>query len=225
MTHRRVGLIVVGKSWLVNLIIGEDRFEHKFAPSSVTKETEFEEKLVALNTGETVSAAIFNIPGLIENDQEAIDRNKVEIQKAFEQRSTSVIVFVVSTAGGQVWDEDVVAFKALNDAYQLKQESLCIVVNQLKKKRPTDYEGKTTLRLESLFGISPLCVTFINEVDDDDEEGLQVALASLQMDAYLASMFGTTRYSCRPTRSRRQRRQPRSCRGSWMRCGAPCRQR
>eukprot|EP01113_Clastostelium_recurvatum_P022871 TRINITY_DN27385_c0_g1_i1.p1 TRINITY_DN27385_c0_g1~~TRINITY_DN27385_c0_g1_i1.p1 ORF type:complete len:298 (-),score=98.48 TRINITY_DN27385_c0_g1_i1:102-920(-) len=181
---RNVGLIVVGnsgvgKTWIVNIVIGEELFEHRYDCSAVTKETEFVEKQVTFKNGEKVAAVIFNIPGLIENDQEAIERNKTEIQKAFVLCPTSVIVFVTSTAGGRIRDEDVVAFKALNEAYQLKKESLCVVVNQLKKKRPPNYEGETTLCLENLFGIAPLRVAFINETEEDDAKGRSDAFSSL----------------------------------------------
>eukprot|EP01113_Clastostelium_recurvatum_P034183 TRINITY_DN4604_c0_g1_i1.p1 TRINITY_DN4604_c0_g1~~TRINITY_DN4604_c0_g1_i1.p1 ORF type:complete len:295 (+),score=71.70 TRINITY_DN4604_c0_g1_i1:181-1065(+) len=180
----QVGLIVlgnsgVGKSWLVNLFLGENTFEHRYAASAVTKATEFEEMDVKLQTGKTVRAAIFNIPGLIENDQRAIDKNKEEIQKAFALRPISVIVFVLNTSGGRVRDEDVVAFQALNSAYQLKPESLCIVVNQLSPRRHATYEAEVTIRLESLFRIRPLRIAFINELDGNDEQGLAAARSSL----------------------------------------------
>eukprot|EP01113_Clastostelium_recurvatum_P003683 TRINITY_DN1160_c0_g1_i2.p2 TRINITY_DN1160_c0_g1~~TRINITY_DN1160_c0_g1_i2.p2 ORF type:complete len:307 (+),score=81.94 TRINITY_DN1160_c0_g1_i2:124-921(+) len=169
----------VGKTWLVNLTLGKEAFRAAYESSSVTKTTEYVDVMVTYSRG-AVMTRLFNIPGLIENNQEAIEHNKVEIQKAFVQRPVSVVVFVFSVTGGRIRDEDMVAFEALNKSYRLKPESLCIVVNQLnKKKRTPDYERETKLRIESLTGIPSLPIAFINEVDDDDVAGRQEARATL----------------------------------------------
>src|SRR5689334_8190203 len=112
-----VGNSGVGKSFLANTILGEEFFEHKLDPSAVTTSTEF--KSVALQDGSEL--AIFNIPGLIENKQEAIERNKVEIDKAFVARPVSIILYVFGNSGGRIRDEDVIAFQALDSAYQLQR--------------------------------------------------------------------------------------------------------
>ena len=73
--------------------------------------------------------AVFNIPGLIEADQAAIDRNKNEIYKAFQQRPNSVVAFVFTGgSGGRILDEDVIAFKAINDAYHFDSDSLLLII-------------------------------------------------------------------------------------------------
>ncbi|CAF4734590.1 unnamed protein product, partial [Rotaria magnacalcarata] len=60
-------------------------FKHECSPSSVTHATEFQ-----AYTADGDSYAVFNIPGLLEDDQDAVDRNKQEIYKAFQQSPNSV---------------------------------------------------------------------------------------------------------------------------------------
>mmetsp|Transcript_14986 Transcript_14986/g.20961 ORF Transcript_14986/g.20961 Transcript_14986/m.20961 type:complete len:197 (+) Transcript_14986:227-817(+) len=81
----------------------------------------------------------------------AIERNKREIQKAFEICPVSVIVFVFGNNGGRIRSEDCVAFEALAKAYELKHKSLCFVVNDLPDNVPENYEAKTILSLKKLF--------------------------------------------------------------------------
>jgi predicted GTPase len=71
------GIIVLGnsgagKSYLCNILIGHDNFEHNFQPGAVTTETE-----VCDITDGSKRMKIFNIPGLVESKQERINRNKV----------------------------------------------------------------------------------------------------------------------------------------------------
>jgi putative ribosome biogenesis GTPase RsgA len=63
------GLIIlgnsgVGKSFLANVLLGEEAFTHEFSARSVTHRTEFRE--IKFND---YRYAIFNVPGLIEADQ------------------------------------------------------------------------------------------------------------------------------------------------------------
>ena len=65
----KFGLIIlgnsgVGKSFLGNILLGREAFEHKFTGGSVTHRTEYQEVTIDDNV-----YAIFNIPGLIEADQ------------------------------------------------------------------------------------------------------------------------------------------------------------
>lgn len=125
-----------GKSFLCNIILDNERFESNFLPSAVTTKTE----------NETINAnqykwVVFNIPGLIEIDQEAINRNKEEIMKAFNQSSQSIVIFVWTQIGGRAQTDDIIAFNALNAAYRFPQESLFFVVNNLPAQRSKQYEG------------------------------------------------------------------------------------
>ncbi|CAF3872328.1 unnamed protein product [Rotaria sp. Silwood1] len=150
----------VGKSFIGNVVLGRDVFEHGCSASSVTHETEFEDYAVG-----NASYAVFNIPGLIEADQEAVDRNKTEIYKAFQQRPNSIVAFVFTGgSGGRIRDEDVVAFKAIHAAYNFQPESLLLIVNDLPLNRSPKYEGETTIRLEGLVNIPNVRICFLDRI-------------------------------------------------------------
>jgi len=121
-----------------------EAFVHKFSPNSVTSVTEFQ----TLEFEDT-SIAVFNIPGLIESNQAAIDRNKIQIHKAFELRPVSIILYVFGNQGGRIREEDLIAFQAIDQAYKIDREALCFIVNDLDKDRPDEYDGETTLTLMS----------------------------------------------------------------------------
>ncbi|CAF3672743.1 unnamed protein product, partial [Rotaria socialis] len=165
----------VGKSFLGNVILGRDVFEHECSSGSVTHETEFEDYAVG-----NASYAVFNIPGLIEADQEAVDRNKAEIYKAFQQRPDSVVAFVFAGgSGGRIRDEDIIAFKAINNVYKFQSKSLLLIVNDLPPRRPPKYEGGTLIKLEHHLGIQHIQVCFldrINNTDEDDREQMRAKL-------------------------------------------------
>ncbi|CAF1525792.1 unnamed protein product, partial [Didymodactylos carnosus] len=145
------GLIIlgntgVGKSYLANILLDRDVFKHDCNPGSVTHATEFED----IHIGES-NYSIFNIPGLIEADQQRIDLNKCEIHKAFQLRPNSIIIFVFGGgSGGRINDEDVIAFRSINKAYDFTRKSLLLFVNDLPNGRKSEYDGETKIRLETL---------------------------------------------------------------------------
>jgi hypothetical protein len=150
----------VGKSFIGNVVLGRDVFEHECSSSSVTHETEFEDYTVG-----NASYAVFNIPGLIEADQAAVDRNKAEIYKAFQQRPDSVVAFVFTGgSGGRIRDEDVIAFKAINAAYNFHAESLLLIVNDLPLNRSPTYEGKTAIKLKDLVNFPNVQICFLDRI-------------------------------------------------------------
>ncbi|CAF0951601.1 unnamed protein product [Adineta ricciae] len=56
------------------------------------------------------------------DNQEAVDQNKQEIYKAFQQCPNSVVAFVFSGgSSGRVKDEDLVAFNAIHKAFHFQQ--------------------------------------------------------------------------------------------------------
>lgn len=192
------GIIILGnsgagKSFIANVLLGREAFLHEFSPSSVTHVIEYEE----INIG-YYNFAIFNIPGLIEAEQERIDLNKKEIDKAFVQRPNSIILFVFGQTGGRIKEEDIVAFNAINAAYPFKDGSLVLAVNGLPKKRSNDYEGTTTVLLQKLlngFNANGRNLCFLDWVDDNDANGkqrlkenlLKVSLRDSEINDFLSS--------------------------------------
>ncbi|CAF4878767.1 unnamed protein product [Rotaria socialis] len=154
----------VGKSFIGNVVFGRDAFKHECSASSVTHETEFEDYAVG-----NASYAVFNIPGLIAADQRAVDRNKTEIYKAFQQRPNSVVAYVFQGgSGGRIRDEDVVAFKAINAAYNFQPESLLLIVNDLPLNRSPKYEGETAIKLEGLANIPSIRIYFLDRITNTE---------------------------------------------------------
>jgi GTPase SAR1 family protein len=172
LSRRELGLIIlgnsgVGKSFLANVLLGQEAFVHLATPRAVTTQTEFKE----INLGNE-TFAIFNIPGLIEADQKRIEMNKVEIGKAFKERPISLILYVFGSQGGRIRDEDVVAFNALHKAYPFNLKSLVIIVNGLPKDRPKNYEGEVIVLLEELLKLPcrNLCVLDTIDKNNQDEK-------------------------------------------------------
>jgi len=158
----------VGKSFLGNILLKEECFEHKLKATAVTTATEF--KSFILKDGREFS--VFNIPGLIENNQAAIERNKVEIDKAFVARPFSIILYVFGQVGGRIRDEDVIAFQALDKAYGLQRHSICFLVNDLPATTPPNYEAETKLVVEELLQIKKnIKIEFTMRVAANDTTG------------------------------------------------------
>eukprot|EP01113_Clastostelium_recurvatum_P025010 TRINITY_DN299_c0_g1_i2.p1 TRINITY_DN299_c0_g1~~TRINITY_DN299_c0_g1_i2.p1 ORF type:complete len:292 (+),score=70.87 TRINITY_DN299_c0_g1_i2:57-932(+) len=154
----------VGKSTLANVLAQGDCFVAAYQPNAVTQTTEHIVKLF-----NDVKVAIFNMPGLIENDPKAVERNKREIERAFTECPTSVPLYVFDcSTGGRIRDEDVVAFQALDEAFHFDRCALGFVCNQVPTGRPRDYEGQTTLCLQRLLGFSPR-VTFVSKFEPSNK--------------------------------------------------------
>lgn len=103
---KKAGLIIlgnsgVGKSYIANVLAEKEQFEHKYSSRSVTRTMDFLEVKLGPH-----DVAIFDIPGLVEADQAAIERNKVEIDKAFAKRPLSIILYVFGCGtGGRITSE------------------------------------------------------------------------------------------------------------------------
>ncbi|CAF1302735.1 unnamed protein product [Rotaria magnacalcarata] len=147
--QQQVGIIILGnagagKSFLCNLLIGGERFKTAFSPRSVTTRTEFHR----INGDNGKQLLVYNIPGLIESNQERINENKREIKKAFKDCPYSIVLFVWGNNGGRIQNDDVITFKALYAAYQFPESSLAFVVNNLPANRPVEYDAAFVVALE-----------------------------------------------------------------------------
>jgi GTPase Era involved in 16S rRNA processing len=168
---KTVGLILLGnsgsgKSFLANCLIGKQEFISEFSPTSVTKRTDYRDF-----DASGVTFRLFDIPGLIEADQAAIETNKQEIQKAFEAAPDSIVAFVFNVAGhGRLKNEDIIAFKAIHKAYEFDPQALLLVINGVNRKCPPTYHGVMITELEDLLPLQSQSVCFLNYIDSDDVE-------------------------------------------------------
>ncbi|CAF1467052.1 unnamed protein product [Adineta steineri] len=161
-----VGLILlgntgVGKSFLANILLGENTFEHRFSTDSVTNTTEFKSFRASGRR-----YVVFDVPGLIECDEAAIERNKIQIQQAFEQRPNCIVAPVFSNGiSGRLRNEDLVAFNALNNVYHFRPESLLFIINDLPTNYSSCYEEEAAVRLNHLLEMKSLKICFISRID------------------------------------------------------------
>ncbi|CAF4678952.1 unnamed protein product, partial [Rotaria socialis] len=149
----------VGKSFIGNVILNEEAFKHAYKSHAVTTETEYEECKV----GEEIYA-IYNIPGLIEADQNRVDINKREIGISFQKHSYAVVLYVFGDQNGRIRNEDVVAFNAINSAYPLSEKSLIIIVNGVDPDRPAEYDDETTSHLQQLLKIDFPSICYVSKM-------------------------------------------------------------
>ena len=99
--------------------------------------------------------------------------NKREIDYAFSKRPNSLVIYVFGQQNGRIRDEDVVTFDSINAAYPLHLESLLIVVNGLRHKRPKTYEAETIVMLQGITKavLDPQRICFLEHLEDENAEG------------------------------------------------------
>ena len=169
-----VGVIIVGnsgagKSFLCNLLIGEDIFESKCTPEGVTKVTE----TYKISCGGMFDFLIYDIPGMIDADQDDIENNKKEIEKAFNNCPESIVIFAFRETGGRAQLDDIIAFKALQASYRFPPNCLMFVLNNIPADRPTEFDGKfmvTVSKLLPLAGISNETMFFLQTLNRNNSE-------------------------------------------------------
>jgi ABC-type dipeptide/oligopeptide/nickel transport system ATPase component len=156
-----VGNSGVGKSFLANLILGRHHFKHDFSARSVTHRTES----TACILGDK-HFRIYNIPGLIEGNEERIVLNRHEISRAFEEQKDNplVIIYVFGHQNGRIRNEDIATFRSIHNAYTFCPDSLITIVNGLPPDRPNTYNEDTQTTLIELLGMKPSQMCFIDHV-------------------------------------------------------------
>ena len=172
-TNDRYGLIIlgnsgVGKSFLANILLNDEVFKHESTATAVTTETEVHEMTI-----DKITYAVFNIPGLIEAEQSKVDKNKREIDIAFQRCTNAIIIYVFGNQNGRIRREDVIAFNALNDAYPFEDKSLMLVVNCIPPpaRRDKDYEGMTITCLKKILNLKKWQSTcFLEDIGTTDVE-------------------------------------------------------
>jgi GTPase Era involved in 16S rRNA processing len=160
-----VGNSGVGKSFLANIILGRQYFKHDFSARSVTHRTESITCML-----DNKNYRIYNIPGLIEGDEERIALNKREISRAFEEQKeySLVVIYVFGHQNGRIRNEDITTFRAIQNAYTLSPDSLITIVNGLPPDRPSTYNEDTQATLIDLLGMKPGRICFIDRLKSDD---------------------------------------------------------
>ncbi|CAF1398568.1 unnamed protein product [Adineta steineri] len=156
-----VGNSGVGKSFLANIILGKQYFKHDFSARSVTHRTE---SITCILGGKQFR--IYNIPGLIEGDEERIAQNRREITRAFEEQKkhSLIVIYVFGHQNGRIRNEDVVTFRAIHNAYTFSPDSLITIVNGLPVDRPNTYNEETQATLIDLLGMRPDHICFIDRL-------------------------------------------------------------
>ncbi|CAF0720542.1 unnamed protein product [Adineta steineri] len=160
------GLIIlgnsgVGKSFLANIILGKEHFQHDFSARSVTHRTE---SIICRLDDRQVR--VYNIPGLIEGNEERITLNRREITRAFEEQNehSVVVMYVFGHQNGRIRNEDLITFRAIHNAYTFSSDSLIIVINGLPRDRPKTYNEETEATLIDLLGMKPNKLCFIDRL-------------------------------------------------------------
>jgi len=139
----------VGKSAAINAFLGFERFESKDSVVSVTRKLEYE----YLETEETLYK-VYNLPGLLEDDEKRIQENKTIIQTALDMKEDVYLYYMLTVESGRTRNDDIVAFKALNKAYSLESKKLSFIVNKcefdLKEKNEDTWRVQTALRFKEM---------------------------------------------------------------------------
>lgn len=163
----------VGKSFIDNIILGSNVFDHSNIYTSVTRTME-----VQMTDINGRSAAVYNLPGLVEANTNNWNDNKNEIMKSFEQSRNQVVVFVFGLGnGGRIRGEDVAAFESLNKAYNFNKHSLITVLNNFDiMNADKDYKVNSILYLRELLDWPPeqkLSIVFIEKLPNTTAEAVQ----------------------------------------------------
>jgi GTP-binding protein EngB required for normal cell division len=174
-----VGNSGVGKSFLTNILIGEEVFLHKYSPGSITRKLEF----VVTNLN-GFHATVYNLPGLIEGLKANIELNKREIEKAFLGKSKQLILFIFGVGdGGRLRHEDLVTYLAMSDAYEFHLYTLVFIINNIKPfyshESQDNYQSMMIVHLKTLLNwpsSEPFHIVFAEDFSNESKYSLRIAL-------------------------------------------------
>ncbi|ELR23793.1 GTPase, putative [Acanthamoeba castellanii str. Neff] len=126
-----VGNPGVGKSFLCNIFLQENAFNHAWQVGACTKNAEFRTAVLSGDSGETPQVVhVHNVPGLIEHDPARMAANKQAIGQAFAQPGEHIIMYVFAPGrGGRLEASDFAAYEALRNAYNFQTTSVVFVFN------------------------------------------------------------------------------------------------
>ena len=125
-----IGNTGAGKSFLANIFIGEEYFEHAFSGESVTHV--MERVLVILGD---IKLLVYNVPGLIEAESCRVSANKAKLTRALTElpyaRTTLVWVFGCAGGGRSGWATDIVTFHAVHRYTMFPHQAMIAICNQV----------------------------------------------------------------------------------------------
>jgi len=140
----------VGKTFIVNHLCGvKDKFDSKDSATSVTSKIE----AVSMKHEDT-TYKIYNLPGLLEDDDDRIKANVKMLKEVLEKKEKVIIFYIVVTSSGRLRYEDKIAFKAFQKAYEIGSNALAFIVNKddLKKEIQADVQ----IRLQEVLTDKPV---------------------------------------------------------------------
>jgi len=120
-----IGNTGVGKSMLLNCLIGEEKFDSKWSPGSVTRDT-----TTRTITLDNVQIKVWNLPGILEGDPTKLQENVKLLKEALESKEKSMVMFVLTLEGGRIGYDDTAAYNSLHRAYQFPEKSMCLLINK-----------------------------------------------------------------------------------------------
>ena len=123
-----IGNTGVGKSFLLNAIVGSAVFQAARRVRAVTVQTASHTVVV-----DDKAYKLFDIPGLIEmGNEQKIESNKAAIDTAFSQCAEQIVLVVMGHLNLRPQAQDLATFFAVQRAYDLHQRSIIFVVNQIR---------------------------------------------------------------------------------------------
>jgi len=120
-----IGNTGVGKSMLLNCLIGEEYFESTWSPGSVTRDT-----TTKTITADNMQIKFWNLPGILEGDAKKLQENVKHLKKALDSKEKSMVMFVLTLEGGRIGYDDTAAYNSLHHAYQFPEKSMCLLINK-----------------------------------------------------------------------------------------------
>jgi hypothetical protein len=144
-----------GKSFLCNALIGSDTFLHRGQATRVTSDNTF----VAVVIGGT-AYVVCNIPGLMEADPDNISRNKAAVEAAigFLPGGLTVTIFVMSTTGGRVANQDFQAIEAVLNYVDVDLAATAVLINGVEWdeiENAGEYMADVTAQVQAI--VDPSC--------------------------------------------------------------------
>lgn len=125
----------IGKSHTLNTILGSAVFKSAFDLSAVTTAVE----TVMFRAPDGGEYALYNIPGLLDLDEEVARRNAAEVEKALRDQATApvIVLFMLTMKGNGLHAEDLEAWRAISEFVPALKDSTAVsfIVNKVEANK------------------------------------------------------------------------------------------